>query len=144
MCCSCIWWHTMTLFGSCMEESGLIWAPCIVLHCVTGSIWYAGPRATPRKYSRHLHPFTSSYCNAIQCHPFHLMPNKRAIIHTRTDLSGRRSVSMACAPFSQFCIINNVIEIGIYYLRIHKGQYGLEKYVKSELYSGPRTTKCTS
>ena len=95
MYCSCIWWHTMTLFGSCTEESGLIWAPCIVLHCVTGSIWYAGQRATLRRGHIHAIYIHLLNCNAIQCHPFHLLPNKRAIIDTRTDLSGRRNVSMA-------------------------------------------------
>jgi hypothetical protein len=108
--------------------------PCIVLHCVTGSIWYAGQRAKPHgaaialatcrqcswqnsnsafvpahclcitaQHRGHIHAiYCVIYCNAIQCHPLHLMPNKRAIIHTWTDLFGR-SVSMACAPFSRFC-----------------------------------------
>ena len=104
--------------------------PCIVLHCVTGSIWYAGQRATPheaaialatcrqRSWQNSNSAFVPAHCacasllnieniftpfNAIQCRPLHLMPNKIAFIHTRMELLGRRSVSMACAPFSRFC-----------------------------------------
>ena len=87
--------HLMTHHDTLRKLHGGKWPNLSTMHCPALRNWI-NLVCWPKGYAEDiLTPFTSIYCNVIQCHPFHLLPNKRAIIDPRTDLSGRRSVSMA-------------------------------------------------